>query len=98
VPVKVTHNENETLSHGPRQQRTDIDRSLVYLDRRDPDSPLRQWLGQSPGHLAGGDGSHPVDLHDHRIIPDAHWAISFDGAARSDKTEMAIGHRRWRLF
>src|SRR5258708_29456999 len=85
------------MSFRASQQRNNINPpfflTLLDLDRRDPDSPLCQRLCHSPVHLAGGDGSHPVDLHDSRIILDAHRYISLDGAARSYKTDPAIGNR-----
>jgi hypothetical protein len=97
MPVKVTHNQHETLSFSTSQKGTHVNLpfvlAFVHLDRRDSDSPLCQRLCHSPCHLAGGDGAHPVDLHDSRIIPDAHRAISLDGSARSDKTDAAIGNR-----
>jgi hypothetical protein len=55
VPVKITDNENKTLSLGPTQQLADINLPIVDLDRSDADSPLGQWLCHSPWHHAGGD-------------------------------------------
>jgi hypothetical protein len=48
VTVKVTHNENEALAVGASQKLAEVERPVVHLDRRDPDSAPGQRLGHSP--------------------------------------------------